>query len=550
MNCAKNVAPGLLLSMILFQQHAVAAPTVGETTVLGPFVGIGAPLHPDNLAPRKIRFYGTDLGWTYEHEGKLHIIFGDTLAAKGVNYIEQSTGAKFDDGFGTIDLAQYSDPDRFSADNIPRVKLGQNPDTREMSAIDPGHAMEGFKTPVGGFSNGHREFAIFYISKPEPCLAKSDCANGLTCDNGLGYIGPKPHEEEGHTFACVDRSPGCNPDPMIGDDGATVDGSGLCVNKTSSNWAETDIGRISSTALKHLVGIRSLDDPRKYKNTREWLTTKFINPAVRTVQDFIPAEGGDRSRPDFRRATGASGNQRIFLWGRPGFIGVDATGRDLGLYFAYVDMPANADFTWDVHYYAGIDESGIPRFSNDEKEAVALDLDDTKPGIQAREVHDIVDQMSVAWIDHLGKWVMFYGGGMTVRPNERLPRCGVLEFFTGPECAAVETGNGAIRMRTSDNPWGPWTPAQDVIVGGDPDADPLEHQYAEGGVLYHPRCQGKNCAPSTGVTPEDVGDYGFLYAANIIEQWTTSAGDGVDVIWNASTWNPYRVILLRTRIYP
>jgi hypothetical protein len=28
----------------------------------------------------------------------------------------------------------------------------------------------------------------------------------------------------------------------------------------------------------------------------------------------------------------------------------------------------------------------------------------------------------------------------------------------------------------------------------------------------------------------------------------TTAGDGVDVIWNASTWDPYRVILLRTHI--
>jgi len=45
-------------------------------------------------------------------------------------------------------------------------------------------------------------------------------------------------------------------------------------------------------------------------------------------------------------------------------------------------------------------------------------------------------------------------------------------------------------------------------------------------------------------------EYGWFYAANIIEQWTRPAGDGVDIIWNASTWDPYRVILLRTHIEP
>jgi hypothetical protein len=48
---------------------------------------------------------------------------------------------------------------------------------------------------------------------------------------------------------------------------------------------------------------------------------------------------------------------------------------------------------------------------------------------------------------------------------------------------------------------------------------------------------------------QDEG-YGWFYGANIIEEWITPAGDGVDILWNASTWDPYRVILLRTRIQP
>jgi len=42
--------------------------------------------------------------------------------------------------------------------------------------------------------------------------------------------------------------------------------------------------------------------------------------------------------------------------------------------------------------------------------------------------------------------------------------------------------------------------------------------------------------------------YGWFYGANIIKQWIVPAGDGADLVWNASTWDPYRVILLRTHI--
>jgi hypothetical protein len=159
-----------------------------------------------------------------------------------------------------------------------------------------------------------------------------------------------------------------------------------------------------------------------------------------------------------------------------------------------------------------------------------------------------VDQVSVSWVEPLKKWVMLYGGGMITLPTPIAQKCGVLEFFTRGECKDVVIGNGAIRMRTADDPWGPWTPPQDVLVGGDPDKTPPEYQYAPGGVLRHPDCVDKSCAPHTNWDGVNPREYGFLYGANIIEQWTRPAGNGVDIIWNASTWDPYRVILLRTRI--
>jgi hypothetical protein len=524
---------------------APAEPVPAGTTVLGPFTGPGAPVHPDNLHPHPVRYYGTDLGWTYEHGGRIHFLFGDTYATEEGERIEASSGDEYDDAFGTIDIAAVPDPSRIGPGNIPPIRIAQNPGTTEAAALDPGHIMESFKTPLGGFSNGRREFALFYTSKPLACRVDTDCGADFSCDAGLGYYGEPWDTDRGLTIPCIDGSSGCNAATMNEAAGAPAADSGFCVDRGSTVWAGTDAGRVAAVVLKQLAGIRSTTDPRRYTDTRNWYTNRFANVAVRTVEDFNPARAGGH---DFRPATGSGGDRRVFLWGRPGFIGVAATGRPLGLYFAFADMPEDAPFEWALHYYAGSGADGRPRFSRNERDAVPVDLDSRTAGVQPDEVHDIVDQMSLSWVEPLGKWIMFYGGGLIDLPMETLPECGVLEFFTRGDCRQVNMGNGAIRMRSADQPWGPWTPPLDVIVGGDPKPLPPEHLYAPGGVLRHIACTAPNCAPHTRAREAAENEHGFLYGANIIEQWTLATDGGVDILWNASTWDPYGVILLRTRI--
>jgi len=72
----------------------IAEPRAIETTVIGPWVGIEAPLHPDNLSPHRIRYFGTDLGFTYEHGGRLQILFGDTSATVEGDPIEAESGSR------------------------------------------------------------------------------------------------------------------------------------------------------------------------------------------------------------------------------------------------------------------------------------------------------------------------------------------------------------------------------------------------------------------------------------------------------------------------
>jgi hypothetical protein len=338
-----------------------------------------------------------------------------------------------------------------------------------------------------------------------------------------------------------DGTPGCNADTQLDAAGKPIAGTGLCADPTSSVGADPVANLLSTMGLRTRVGIRDLSDPGKYGDTHDWLTNKFMNVNVRTVQDFTPGA----ARHDWRPAANSGANRRLLLWGRPGFVGANAAGRNLGLYFAYVDLPAGPGYAWQPNYYAGSDQ-GVPRFSTDQRAAVPLDLDSTTPGDQPLEKYDVVDQHTIAWVAGLNKWVMFYGGGMGRNHRAALPACGILQLFTGALCTQVDTDNGAFRMRTADHPWGPWSPPQDLIVAGDP-ALP-EQQYGPGGALHHPACTASDCAPHTDTPYYNADETGFFYAPNIIEQWTRPVDGGVEILWNASTWDPYRVILLRTRI--
>jgi hypothetical protein len=533
------------IAVLIFSAFSVAAtadPTPGATQVLGPFTGHDAKLHPDNTKPNRIAYDGTDLGFTYLHQGKIQFLFGDTSADENGTPIQASTGGAYDDSFGSINLADWPDAAKISANNIPLIRLGQNAGTAEMSAMNPGHPLESFKTPLGGFSNGTREFAVFTTAKPQGCRVDADCSSGMSCDAGVGTVGARYDDPKGLTLPCFNSTPGC---------AANTPAAGFCVDRTSSIWADTPRGRVSAVGVKLLVGERSTADPRTYGATQSWWTNKFSNVSMQSVQDFVPERGGGRARQDYRESTKAGGKPRVFLWGRPGFIGVGAKGRTLGMYFAYVDLPGDAGYTWQPNYYTGTDARGLPQFSRNERDAVAVDLDSSKPGVQPAEATDIVDQQSIVWVEHLRKWVMFFGGGMgTVPMQPALVNCGLVELFVGDECRDVVVGKGAVFMRTADDPWGPWTPSKVVIDGGDPAQLPTQGMYGPGGMLHHPACGRPGCARRAHSPVLPAGDYGFLYGVNLIQPWIKPVGKSVDVIWNASTWDPYRVILLRTRIDP
>ncbi len=522
-----------------------AEPKATKTEVIGPFTGPQASLHPDNQRLIRIDYYGTDLGFSYQHQGQIYFLFGDTIANDRGDPIQASTKKRYDDMIGSVDLAQWNRPETFSKTNMPLLKILQNPKSSEAAAIDPGHAMELFKTPIGGFSNGTREFGVFFTYKPQACTSNAQCPNGSQCELGMGVLGPAATSEEQLTFSCEDGSAGCN-SSTLNDAGGKPIASGLCVDHSVSTYANTPLGRVNAVVVQNLIGTRDLATPRKYSTDHRWYTSKFMNATFRSVRDFDPAQAGKPAEADFRPVDSAGPRSRVFIWGRPHFIGVNAIGRTLSQYFAYVDLPRATDYAWKPMYFTGTDANGEPRFSPNEIDARPVDMDASTAGVQPNDPIDLVNQQTIVWVPELKKWVMFFSGGIFAVPLPNLPTCGLLELFAGADCTKVDKGNGGFKMRTSDHPWGPWSAAQDLIVPGSPEEP--KGLYGPGGILRQADCTDPTCAPIDKAPDRLPREYGYLYAPNIIEQWTRPSGDGVDVIWNGSTWAPYQVVLFRTHI--
>ena len=121
----------------------------------------------------------------------------------------------------------------------------------------------------------------------------------------------------------------------------------------------------------------------------------------------------------------------------------------------------------------------------------------------------------------------------------------------------------AVQIRFAEQPWGPWTPPVPVLAPGAPDRPSTP--YGPGGVLFHEDCEdapGAPCAksdpkrPLSGFLPGCLSvpffhDRGRFYGTNLIAEYTRPDGDGgVDLYWNISTWNPYGVVLVRTKLRP
>ncbi|HKU38605.1 MAG TPA: hypothetical protein VJR89_10675 [Polyangiales bacterium] len=518
--------------------------------------------------------YGSDLGWTFQHKGRLWVMFGDTwqddvqgkrdmgvrdpvfgfpAADDALGFISLSPNGGFPDGAAVeAFLAAQPAPQglewRTPSPTIEFARLNNDSTSLAgpMRPVRDGLEMTSTpaQTPVAGFSNARSgtasgAFGIFLQNEKLLCGdSGKSCSKGYECATDIGVCiaevdgkvmdGPLPFAQpcvlggELHEPSCVR----CDAVPWFH--------GGMCVDKGSSVHDETEVGRTAAVVRIHQVGNARENNPLQF-DSQNWITQRFFNPAVRTVSDFVASRANGAGN-DYRIADGVNPEREgVFIWGRPNFGGSLAAGRDAQLYLAWVPMPSysrNGRFAWQPEYFKEVDASGRPVFvKGDEREAKPLDLDAAQPGVQPEEQLDVVGQMTVAWLPNLKRWIMLYGGGMN-------PAFGELIFGTQPFDASKA---GPIYVRYAEHPWGPWTAPEPLL-------DPRTSDLAgPGGIMFSPQCGGgSDCAQPEAAWPTHLGS---LYGPDVIDPWTTAHPDGTtDIYWHVSTWNPYQVLLMRTTL--
>lgn len=460
--------------------------------------------------------YGTDLGFTFEHQGEVVMVFGDTL----FTYSPLPPLVKQDDAMSFIRLPQ--DPE-----DCLDVEFVTGPDGQpsRLEVIHNGTSLSLgiLLTPVAGFSGGETFYVIFARGDFTPCqkqdFGPNTCEEGMVCREDIGQclfsdiLNP--------TFLLCRDSNDCItqgwPLPCMITDG-------LCTDPTSSQNSNP----LNTVAWSQPIA--AADDPLNpgvFTTRHMWKTNKFINPCTVTVNRFDEAEPGNN---DY-----ASDNpHHLLIFGRPGFSAIKPCRADVYLLYHDLDTFAGEGdaVKWEPRYFAGFNPAGQPTWSDDQKDAAP---------IISPEIVETVNQMSAQYLEPIGKWVMLYAGGLPDIPS----------VYGTPDIL----DHGAIQLRLADQPWGPWSDPQPLF---DPE---LEIGYGPDGILYRADCPSEidpRCPASDPLrqltrrlifgTPDD---YGVMYAPFIIDAFTKSGGAGMaDVYWTLSTWNPYRIFLMKTRIVP
>jgi hypothetical protein len=154
-------------------------------------------------------------------------------------------------------------------------------------------------------------------------------------------------------------------------------------------------------------------------------------------------------------------------------------------------------------YFAGMDAAGAPSWSANESDA--------KPIVQNGTLGDL----SVTWCKDLGLWLMTY--------DRRAPTRGVALSY-------------------SRTPWGPWSEPQILFNAA---------RDGIGRFVHDP-----NGSPPDGLAGPVIGRgqanpdavHGGAYAPYVVERWTKMKGSELSVYYVLSTWNPYVVVLMKSRL--
>ena len=192
------------------------------------------------------------------------------------------------------------------------------------------------------------------------------------------------------------------------------------------------------------------------------------------------------------------GGPFIFVWGTGAYRKSDA----------YLSIVPAAQFETGkgTRYFAGLDAGSAPVWSEKESDAKAMVQNGT------------MGDLSVTWCKDLGLWLMTYD--------------------------SREPASRGILFSYSRTPWGPWSEPQ-VIFNALRDG-------AIGKFIHNPQAN-----PDDGLAGPVIGKgqanpqavHGGAYAPYVIERWTKVQGSELSIYYVLSTWNPYVVVLMKSRFH-
>ncbi len=192
------------------------------------------------------------------------------------------------------------------------------------------------------------------------------------------------------------------------------------------------------------------------------------------------------------------GGPFLFIWGTGAYRKSDA--------FLSVVPAAQFESGKGTQYFAGLDERSAPIWSEKESDARAIVQNGT------------MGDLSVTWCKDLELWLMTYDS------REPAPR-GILFSY-------------------SQTPWGPWSEPQ-IIFNAVRDG-------ALGKFIHNPQAN-----PDDGLSGPVIGKgqanpqavHGGAYAPYVVDRWTKVKGFELSIYYVLSTWNPYVVILMKSRLH-
>jgi hypothetical protein len=518
-----------VLALLLCSSSPLLAQVVSPPEMLGSIAGPGSVVDPAG-----VRFYGTDLGWTFEHRGQHFMLFGDTwphprspCEALPHNDDSQATmPPERPPGLPPLTIA--TDPD--APNEFARIRL-----FRDGESLVMGYN----KTPLTAFSDGSDAVCLFGLIDLVHCRTRRNGPScrpyrHLTCSQEVGICTPPTL---GWDAPCdVATGAGCIPGQRC-----EATATGICIDPDSSQNDGTSASLPATAAYHTHLGIQDARRPSDYRDAGTLASNKFIDVTARTVRCFSGRACGSDYTP---------GHGAVLIWGRPGYD--VQPGRQAHMYLMVQRLPIHRNAAGALQlrprFFAGVRPgSGEPLWTRQESRAKPLAMDGVVGG-SPDDDHPFPNQTAVSWLGPpVSRWMMLYGGGGSD-----------LSGGSGPDAAG-----GAIRVRFAEHPWGPWSPPVTHLNPGSPTV--VGDPFGPGGYIFNPACLDQPpavCAPSDPTRPLDfflpscleVGkrlDTGILYAPNIIDAYTRSDGaGGLDVFWNVSVWNPYLVALLRTNVKP